>query len=218
MSQYPPPPGQPMQPPFGQPPMPPGYGQQPYGQPGFPPQPTGTSGAAIGSLICGILGCVPFITSLIAVILGIVGIKATGNNRAGGRGMAIAGLILGLLGLVGWSIGGVAMVAGFGKAKQMAAQNATPFVQAVSAGDYSKASAYSNMPQEEMQTLHDQIAGWGTLSDMSVRGFDFQKNSGTPGHVTMNGHANFATAGAKDFEVEMESQAGTFKVVKIDFK
>ena len=117
MSQFPPQPGQPfgqppqqqppfgqaqIQPPYGQPP----YGQQPYGQPGFGQAPRGTSGAAIASLICGILGCVPFITSLLAVILGFVGIKATSNGRAGGRGMAIAGLILGLLGIFGWGLGG----------------------------------------------------------------------------------------------------------------
>jgi Domain of unknown function (DUF4190) len=218
MSQYPPPPPSPGQPPFGQPPMQPPYGQQAYGQPGFPPQPRGTSGAAIGSLICGILFCVPLITSLLAIILGFVGIKATGNNRAGGRGLAIAGLILGLLGIIGWSIGGVTMVIGFAKAKEMASQNCQPFVQAVSAGDYSKASAYSNMPQEDMQTLHDQIAGWGALNNMSISGFNFQKNAGTPGHMNMNGHASFATVGAKDFDAEMESSAGQFKVVKIEFK
>jgi hypothetical protein len=221
MSQYPPPP--PGQPPFGQPPMqqPFGqqpYGQQPYGQPGFPQPPRGTSGAAIGSLICGILGCVPVITSLLAIILGIVGIKATGNNRAGGRAMAIIGLILGLLGIVGWSITGVTMVVGFSKAKEMASQNCKPFVQAVSAGDYSKASAYSNMSQEDMQALHDQVASWGALESMSVSSFDFQKNAGTPGHVNMSGHASFATVGAKDFDTEMESESGQFKVVKIEFK
>jgi len=220
MSNYPPNPGQPMQPPFGQPPMPPGYGQQPYGQQpygGYPPQPTGTSGAAIGSLICGILGCIPVITSLLAVILGIVGIKATGNGRQGGRGLAIAGLILGLLGLIGWvSMGGM-MVFGFGQAKKLATNNCTPFVQAISAGDYSKASAYSTMSETDMQALHDEISGWGNLQDMTVNKFNLEKNAGTPGHMNMSGHATFATAGTKDFDVELESQSGVFKVVKMEF-
>ena len=60
------PPGPPMSPPPSQ------YG----GGPGMPMQPSRTSGAAITSLICGILGCL-FITPIIAIICGIVGISAT---------------------------------------------------------------------------------------------------------------------------------------------
>src|SRR5437773_9060644 len=101
MSQYPPQP--PQQPPYGPPP-----GQPPYGQPGMPqygmpggPMPSrGTSGVAVASLICGILGCIPFVASLLAVVLVIVGIKCISGGRAGVRGLGIGGLILGLLGII----------------------------------------------------------------------------------------------------------------------
>src|SRR5271156_6556428 len=103
MSQYPPggTPGYPPPPnyPPGMPPgMPPGFAGQGYSMPAS----TRTSGAAITSLVCGLLGCVPFVTGLVAVITGIIGISATGNPAVRGRGMAIAGLILGLLSIGGW--------------------------------------------------------------------------------------------------------------------
>jgi Domain of unknown function (DUF4190) len=212
MSQYPP-----MQPPTMQPPvMQPPPGQ--YGMPGMGPPPK-TSVAAICSLVCGILGCIPFITSIAAVILGFVGISVTGNpQRTTGRGLAIAGLILGLLGIAGWTLGGGMMIWGYGKAKQLSTAQAKPFIEAVSAGDYTKAANYSTMSEEEMKTLHDQIAGWGTLSDMNMTGFNAQKNAGVPGQMTITGHATFATAGQKDFEIDMNAQQGKFKVTGVEFK
>ena len=85
MSQIPPPP-QPVYPqPQGAPSQ---YSMQPQRQ---------TSGSAVASLICGILGCVPLITGLLAVILGVMGLRATKNPKYTGRGMAVAGLILGLI-------------------------------------------------------------------------------------------------------------------------
>jgi hypothetical protein len=59
---------------------------------------------AIGSLICGILGCIPVITSLLAVILGILGIKKSKQPNTGGKGLAIAGIILGIIGIIGWGV------------------------------------------------------------------------------------------------------------------
>src|SRR5215813_5339276 len=100
MSQFPPP----------QPPPPPQFPPQPgFGPPmPYPPQKQ-TNGLAIGSLVFGILGCVPVVTSLLAVILGFAGLRKARDPRYGGKGVAIAGLLLGLLGLVGWaSAGGAA--------------------------------------------------------------------------------------------------------------
>src|ERR1700722_38995 len=80
-----------------------------YQNPNFPAgdfqpvQPPRTSGAAIASLILGILGCVPLLTGILAVILGAVGISATKKPNVGGRGLAIAGLVLGLVSIVGWT-------------------------------------------------------------------------------------------------------------------
>src|SRR2546423_1705402 len=104
MSQYPQPPYNPQQPFNPQPPYPPPYSPNPgYGMPG--PKPA-TSGMAIASLVLALLGCVPLLTSFLAVWFGIGGIRATRNPAVGGRGLAIAGLIVGILGLLGWSATG----------------------------------------------------------------------------------------------------------------
>ncbi|HZK80642.1 MAG TPA: GYF domain-containing protein [Humisphaera sp.] len=62
-------------------------------------QPTGgRSGMALASFICGLIFCFP-VTSLLAIIFGIIGIVQTNDNRRTGRGFAIAGLVLGCVGI-----------------------------------------------------------------------------------------------------------------------
>lgn len=58
---------------------------------------------AIISLVCGILGCVPFVTSAVAVILGLIGLSSAKKPNGSGKGMAIAGLTLGIIGVLGWT-------------------------------------------------------------------------------------------------------------------
>ncbi len=82
---------------------------QPYADPRFAPiypAPRPTSGLAITSLVCGIVGVVfgsflfwvvlPLISSVVAIITGHVALRKTKENpNLGGRGMAFAGLIMG---------------------------------------------------------------------------------------------------------------------------
>ena len=67
-----------------------------------------TSGMAIASLVCGILGIIPFmgfLLSLLAIIFGGVGISQTGRDAyLSGRGMAITGLVLGIVIPILWII------------------------------------------------------------------------------------------------------------------
>lgn len=72
------------------------------GAPGYPGGPPPTNGWAVASLVAGILGVclVPILSSLTAVITGIVGIARADRYRGSGRGMAVAGLVLGAIGLV----------------------------------------------------------------------------------------------------------------------
>ncbi|MDZ4286762.1 MAG: DUF4190 domain-containing protein [Prosthecobacter sp.] len=57
------------------------------------------SGLAIGSMICGLLGLIIFITSLPAVIMGHIALSRikTSGGTIGGRGMAVTGLITGYM-------------------------------------------------------------------------------------------------------------------------
>lgn len=89
-------------------PSPPGAMPSPYAQMppyiAYPPA-RPNSGAAIASLVCGIIGVVlfwvwiPFVLSVVAIISGHIALKQTKNNPAlGGRGMAFVGLITGYVG------------------------------------------------------------------------------------------------------------------------
>jgi hypothetical protein len=89
------------------PPPPPGYGEGGFG--GKP-----TSGMAVASLVCGLVGMVSFfcwplaITSLVGLVLGILGLIATGREGPrSGRGLAIAGTIVSVVsvGVMATSIG-----------------------------------------------------------------------------------------------------------------
>jgi hypothetical protein len=75
--------------------QPQGYGS-PYGQPYQPPQPQTTNGAAITSLVFGILGGILF-----SVIFGIIALVQIPKRNQKGKGMAIAGLVLSGLWLLG---------------------------------------------------------------------------------------------------------------------
>lgn len=73
--------------------------------------PTGTSGLAIGSLVCGILALFSAgLTGLPAVIMGHLSLSRIKSSAGalGGKGMAIAGLIMGYL---GFCITGLAILA-----------------------------------------------------------------------------------------------------------
>ena len=62
-----------------------------------------TSGLAIASLICGIVGpCTLGLASIVGLILGIVGLKKikAGGGAVGGRGLAIAGIIVSVVTLI----------------------------------------------------------------------------------------------------------------------
>ncbi len=67
-----------------------------------------TSGLAVASLVCGILGFLflPLIGSLIAVICGRMALSEIeeSRGRVGGGGIAMGGLVLGYIQLAGWAL------------------------------------------------------------------------------------------------------------------
>lgn len=100
-------------------PPPPEPALEPIPEPPPPAAPKGSSGLAIASLICGIVGCVPG-AGIAAVVMGHMALGRIKTSGQGGRGMALAGLILGYLSIVGWIIailtGGLAI---FGVVSEM---------------------------------------------------------------------------------------------------
>jgi hypothetical protein len=199
---YPPPPGN-YPPPGG------------YGAPGYPyPGQTTTSAAAVTSLICGILFCIPGITSLVAVITGIVGLSSTKNPAVKGRGMAIAGLILGILGLLGWGAFGN----GLSRYWRYAAPQrtfATTYVNNLVAGnvDADVTLSTDKITQDQLQALSDQAKPWGTLQSSIMIAVPMQTSSSNLVGV-VSGICQFST-GQHKCQINLvndTSGAGQFKV------
>ena len=169
-----------------------------------------TSGAAIASLVLGILGCVPFITGLLAVLLGILGIRKTRDPLVGGRGLAIAGLILGIISVLGWGSAGGLLGYGYIESKPAAAV-ARQFLQDVSAGNIDAALASSaGFTAGQLQTQNQQMMPFGAFQSASFTSFNITSTNGQT-VMHLGGIAVFAT-GTKTCYFDLVKQGGTYKV------
>jgi hypothetical protein len=63
------------------------------------------SGVAVASLVSSLILCCP-VTTVVGLILGVVGFFMTGSGKRRGRGLAIAGFVIGAVTTVAWVIGG----------------------------------------------------------------------------------------------------------------
>ena len=205
MSQFSPPPGS-----VG---SAPGYGMG--------PGPQRANGAAIGSLVCGILGCVPWLTGVAAVILGIVGIRKTRDPRVGGKGMAIAGLILGGISIVAWTlyfagvgVAVVSVVKATGPQRALAKQ----FMADLSKQDVAAASekTTSDVSKEDLQALAEKVKPWGSIKDSTVFSAGVERASGRS-KSNVGGSVEF-TGGTHAFTMEMVKQGEEWKIERVEIK
>jgi hypothetical protein len=160
----------------------PGFGQQRYSLPAI----SRTSGAAITSLVCGLILCVPFVTGLVAIITGIIGIGQTGKPGVKGRGMAMAGLILGIISLLGWGLvsgGADIMFRATGPQRAFA----KTFIADLDAGriDQCVQNSSANLNKNILTAASQKMQSWGTLQDTTIMAFDFKSTNGNfAGSVT----------------------------------
>lgn len=161
-------------------------------EPGYPQPITKLSGAAIASLILGVLGCIPFITGLGAIVCGIVGIKSTSKPGMRGKGLAITGLILGIVNLVGWTGLGAMGVWGYGKTKPDRMMG-TSFVQDLSASNIPAAQALCvpGTSADSLQQTATQLQGYGPFKSVTFMSFNYNANIGQPGTGQIGGIAVF---------------------------
>lgn len=197
------------------PPTPPAMHAQPaygYGQP------TRTSAAAVTSLICGIVGCLA-ITPIIAIITGLVGIRATANPAVRGRGLAIAGIILGVLWLLSFAAAGAGGFAVWKNSEPPAAV-ARQFTNDLAAGNVAAALANSGgLTEAELTEIAATLKPWGTVTDITLPSRSAKKNAGSNTRWELLGTATFSAGGTKNVEYVVESKpAGGHQVIGVHFK
>jgi len=171
-----PPPGYPLFDPSMQPPG--NFGGNFGGNYGYP-GPSRVSAASITSLVCGLIFCIPFVTGIVAVITGFVGISVTGNPGVRGRGMAIAGLILGILSLGLWGLIGFGAFNVFhGSAPaRLFAQSYIADLAAERLDQCQQNSSPSITPQI-LQADYVQLKGWGSFQGAVVFPFARTEQNG----------------------------------------
>jgi hypothetical protein len=190
---------------------PPNFSSQGPGGYALPPA-TRTSAAAIVSLVCGLILCVPFVTGLVALITGIVGISATSNPAVKGRGMAIAGIILGLISVGLWGLAGYGGYAIFQKSApdRMLAQS---YMTDLAAGrlDQCEQSSTSKLTHQALQNDYAQLKTWGTFQVATAfpTAWNFANNGKSA--VSLTGVCRFS-GGQHRFMITVVDDSGTRKV------
>lgn len=176
---------------------------------GYPAQqPRRTNGAAVASLVFGLLGCIPILGSLLAIVFGFVGIRKARDPQVGGKGLAIAGIILGLLWLGIWgAFGGTIMALIRGTAAER--ETVTQFITDLAAGNVDAAVAQTDgsIPPEQIEDLSTTVQSWGSLSDVTSASFSYAS-----GQCEVAGVATFGGV-AKPFQaVLVETGEDQWKV------
>ena len=178
---------------------------------GFQPPRQRTNGFAVASLVLGIVGCVPFITALLAVIFGIVGLRKTRDPSVGGLGLAIAGLILGIVGLLGW--GAVGSFVGEAYFQSVPARTVSrQFLADVCAGKTSQALTLSSgISAAGINSSTAAFRSFGTYSGVTFTGFNLSDVNGQM-QADWNGVAVFS-GGPRMCHFRLVKQPGGFKVI-----
>ncbi len=185
----------------------PGYPQQQYGY-GAPPK--RTSGIAIAALVCGLLGCIPFVTSFAATILGLIGIGVTGKPNVGGRAMAIIGLLLGVLGLSGWGYGTYAVASMAGPVIEIAKEmQALPQHQ-----DFTRFSKWADSQEvkDQLQKLTDDAKARGGIT--SLTNDSGQSNSSTDNAGEISGTFTYGDGTTSPYSLTLSFTGTKFVISK----
>jgi hypothetical protein len=208
-------------------------GVLPYGTPPAQPMPLGAgmgypmpvpqrrlNWAALSSILFGTVLCwLPYVSGVLAILLGIVGVARTRNPQVGGRGLSIAGILLGLGGLLFWGLAGGGLMLEYSQDHE-ARPYAQQFLQDISNGKIdAAASSASGLSQTELQDLYDEhFEKWGPLQ--RVDWANTMMDSDTPGHsdlCAVKGDAHFQNSTQHVWMI-MEERGSTWKVTKFEVR
>jgi hypothetical protein len=204
-------------------PPPPGYAPPPAGvQPEYTNLPPGkrSNGWAIASLICGILGCVPFLTGALAVIFGILGIRKSNDPQVNsGKGLSIAGLVLGVVSILGWAFFGAgiwALFSGTAEQRDLVRQ----FINDLAAGNVAAAQAKCdpNMPPEDVQEAVEAFKQQGAIQDITLLGASVKADTTTGTQTTVAGAVTFANNRRISVEATVVKQGDAYKITGFKFE
>lgn len=173
------------------------------------------SALAVSSLICSLLFCIPFVTSAVGLLLGIVGVAITGPmGRRSGRGIALAGLILGVLGLFGWGYLTVQIYRGI----IVPIQQAGEFVIAIRQGDYTRAGRFTVTPFDNarLPELAEKVRELGDFRSFDQPQFRELRESGVSG-LAISGVAVFQR-GRLQFSAEVVQTPEGWRLRKLDLE
>ncbi len=173
---------------------------------GAPVQPTRLSKSAVASFICGLLGCIPFVTGLLAILLGLIGFVRTGDPMKRGRWMAVVGIVLGILSIGGWTLFGGGAWAAWGalKAPRVATHD---FIHDLAAGDMSGAKSHSaGLSDDELRDLAAAINAHGTFVDTTFTNISITNND-----ANVDGSTAFST-GSVSTHARLTYTGGSWKV------
>ena len=202
------------------PPYPPAGAWPPGPPPGYPPYPTptGTSAAAVASLVFGLILCIPGLTGLIAVICGAVGIGATKNPAVHGRGMAVSGFILGILNIVLWGTVGIGAAQWW---KMTVPQRALgrQFITDLSQGnkDAAIAECTNNVTADQLDQQIDWFKTRGPIQKTMVFGNSIKDANGAISGAAY-GFITFSNGQGRSFNLRLIDEQGTWKVDAFQFQ
>jgi hypothetical protein len=185
----------------------------------IPGAPARGNGLAVGSLVCGLLLCIPLVSGPISILLGIFGIRKASDPRVGGKGMAIAGILLGVLGM-GFQ---VAAFSGFYALFNIGMKVATvpqEFLKDLSAGniDAALAKCGPGIDRARLEETAKEMKAWGPFISFQPES-STNKTVNTQSFVTMGGTAKFQKE-TKQFTVTSVIETPSFatKVTEWSFK
>jgi hypothetical protein len=168
--------------------------------------------ASLLSFICGLLGCVPFVTGILAVLLGIVGLVMTSNPLKKGRWMAVVGLLLGILSVGGWTVFGGAAggIWAIFKATEGPRVATHDFIKACADDDLAAAKALApRIDEEEVVKIGEYVRAQGKFMDTTFNNTSLKNST-----ATVEGTVTF-TSGKQNVTATLELSGTVWKIVGI---
>ncbi len=184
----------------------------------FPQPASRANGWAIASLSSGLLGCVPYVTGVAAVILGIIGLKRAADPRyASGRGMATGGVVLGALSLVFWLFFSSLFI-GLFTAQGQQTKVAEEFVKLTSGGSVDAAMERAGplLGRGRVEQLAIEMQAWGACQDVISHRSAIQVAGGFT-TCELRGAAMFAS-GEHPFTMTLLKEGDAWKVSGLEFE